>query len=491
MSKMNGIATILISVLAVSAGTGTAMPDNVIPDGVTCQKLQSYPVGLPAVGRLQPALPSVDKESWWSVGCETLDRGYSVFDDYKHLVSQTCAGYVRLQSGWGQTEKVRGQYDFTWLDEQVDYLLSQGVKPWLCLCYGNTLYLEDYGPADDVKHYPRKNNETMAGWCRYVDAVVKHFQGRVSMFELWNEPDLRKALTVADYSVFLKHTVRAVKQADPHAKVAAGVVSRPESPYIVEALRLLDNEGLAKQIDYVTFHAYFPNPDMIGDVAVELREKLRRYNPGIEVLQGEAGCPSIPMFDGGFSSREWDEVAQVKWDTRQMLTCFRSSIPSSVFTMVDYVYQSYFITYGMVKLDLQRRPVYLKPKFHGVRNIAGVVTADHSPSDKVKVLNADCEEEVTVIGLDKENRTVGYFLWFGGDVPSKHMERKNVTLDVVGARLKDPVYVDILTGKVYSLKGLLYRGTVVGDRTHFSGLPLWDAPILIIESDEIVIHKNR
>ena len=94
------IFTILFSVLALAADNGTAMPDNGIPDGVTCQKIQSYPVGLPLIGNLQPALPTIDRESWWSVGCETLDRGYSVFDDYKHLVSQTCVGYVRLQSGW-------------------------------------------------------------------------------------------------------------------------------------------------------------------------------------------------------------------------------------------------------------------------------------------------------------------------------------------------------------------------------------------------------
>jgi polar amino acid transport system substrate-binding protein len=45
-----------------------------------------------------------------------------------------------IQSGWQKTEKEKGKYDFSWLDEQVDNLLKRGLKPWLCLCYGNQIY---------------------------------------------------------------------------------------------------------------------------------------------------------------------------------------------------------------------------------------------------------------------------------------------------------------------------------------------------------------
>lgn len=49
---------------------------------------------------------------------------------------------MRIQSGWQRTEQEKGIYDFAWLDDIVDNLLKRGLKPWMCLCYGNELYDE-------------------------------------------------------------------------------------------------------------------------------------------------------------------------------------------------------------------------------------------------------------------------------------------------------------------------------------------------------------
>ena len=73
------------------------------------------------------------------IGFEKLDR--DVFDPEKAYDKLAAAGvkWARIQSGWAKTERERGVYDFAWLDSIVDNLLCRGVRPWICLCYGNGL----------------------------------------------------------------------------------------------------------------------------------------------------------------------------------------------------------------------------------------------------------------------------------------------------------------------------------------------------------------
>lgn len=92
------------------------------------------------VGRVTPK-KSVDiKKSKLGIGFEKLDR--NVFDPEKAYDKLALVGvkWVRIQSGWQRTEREKGVYDFAWLDSVVDNLIERGMKPWICLCYGNELY---------------------------------------------------------------------------------------------------------------------------------------------------------------------------------------------------------------------------------------------------------------------------------------------------------------------------------------------------------------
>jgi hypothetical protein len=80
------------------------------------------------------------KTSRWSIGGETLDRNYASYEAYKKYLGPLGAKRIRLQGGWAKCEKVKGQYDFEWLDNIVDDALSQGVSPWIQPSYGNPIY---------------------------------------------------------------------------------------------------------------------------------------------------------------------------------------------------------------------------------------------------------------------------------------------------------------------------------------------------------------
>ena len=101
------------------------------------------------------------------------------------------------------------------------------------------------------------------------------------------------------------------------------------------------------------------------------------------------------------------------------------------------------------------------------------------------IVYSSASREVTIKGIEKDGKVIGYFLWFGGRVPDDSLERELVDLTIEGACLEKPVYVDMLNGKVHSIGQCLSRGAAVGKKIRISGLPLWDAPVLIINRDEL------
>ena len=142
------------------------------------------------IGKIEPKNSKDIKRSKIGLGFEKLDR--DAFDPEKTYDKVAACGVklARIQSGWQKTEREKGVYNFAWLDSVVDNLLSRGVEPWICLCYGNDLYTEAaktvYGA---VGCPPIHTEEEKTAWANYVKATVEHFKNRIRYFEVWNEPD--------------------------------------------------------------------------------------------------------------------------------------------------------------------------------------------------------------------------------------------------------------------------------------------------------------
>ena len=104
---------------------------------VTLEKIRKMSSDLEPAGQLETRPAKAIRSNMWSVGCETMDRDYADWDQYKNLLGDLGATRGRLFSGWAKTEQEKGKYDFTWLDPQVREMAAMGVKPWICISYGN------------------------------------------------------------------------------------------------------------------------------------------------------------------------------------------------------------------------------------------------------------------------------------------------------------------------------------------------------------------
>ncbi len=476
---------ILLAVAAVLA-VATAFGQN-LKKSVTWDNIRNHPAPLPVIGELVTVPSSLDRPSFWSVGCETLDRDYADFDKFYQYMGETGVGYARLQSGWAKCEpKKKGKYDFAWLDHHVDGLISQGIHPWLCLCYGNPLYTDG---GHDLNARLFADGPIMDGWLKYVKAVVTRYKGKVTMYEVWNEPDGARdangkwvaGKNWADYALLFARTAKAIKEADPDAKIAAFGAFSIRTEYFKSGMERIAELGAADLVDYVTYHAYWAHPERIIPDVKRINDEIHAVNPNTVLLQGESGCPSRLDYGHAMCFKEWTEYSQVKWDLRHCLMNFSLGIPSSVFTMVDLNYKWMIQSFGLICTNLNSEPQYKRPKFYGIQHLTSTITADCAPCDAFRLGGSSIHEDITLIGVKKDDKAVGFLIWLSGEEPGSSLNRRLVDLTVYGQTLQDPVYVDLVTGYVHDFKGLEKRF----DGQHMSAFPIWDAPVLVVERSAV------
>lgn len=279
-------------------------------------------------------------DSFFGIGFEKLDR--NVFDPEKAYdkLAQIGVKLVRLQSGWARTEKEKGVYDFAWLDGIVDNLIARGMKPWICLCYGNALYT----PAAEkvfgaVGCPPIATPEERAAWAKYVTALTKHFRSRVSMYEVWNEPDggwcWKHGASGAEYGEFVIATAAAVRAGDPEAKVLGGSMCGSNWDWLDKVF----STGAGKVMDFFVYHGYSANELRQPERIREIRAILHCHGlDSLPLIQGETGSPSRDDGFGALRRGAWTQLRQAKVLLRLMFQHIALGVKfTSYFTTVDMI----------------------------------------------------------------------------------------------------------------------------------------------------------
>lgn len=453
------------------------------PYSVTWKNFNTYSTRLPEVGKLATKPADGTGDSRWSIGCETLDRDYADFSQFKKYVGPLGVGYARIQSGWAKCEPEKGKYDFAWLDEIVDGLNAQGVRPWMCLCYGNPLYGADRNLGSGLF----MTDEVMKAWRKYVRETVKHYGDRVVMWEIWNEPNLRSKNNPEIYAEMLIATAEEIRKVDKKAVIIGFGLSGVPLAWPREVMEILKARKKVDLIDMVSFHPYYPNPDFATTDIIALDSLMKSYSPKIKLFQGETGCPSILEYGHAMNHYEWSEYKQAKWDLRRMANDFNLEIMSNIFTMVDLQYDNMLQSFGLIRMNLLKKVVYLRPSYYAVQNMASLLTTEVFPFELE--VSHNCPREISIVGVkDDSGKAVGAMLWYSDQMPTDVLEKDNVNMVIKGLELNDPVYVEPITGKVHEMKSLILRGGKSGGDIRLTGFPMWDSPVFIMERKSVSLQ---
>ena len=391
-----------------------------------------------------------------------MDRDYADWDAFKALLPMLGARHGRLISGWAKTERVKGAYDFSWFDPHVREMAAMGVKPWICLAYGNPVWGCDSTLGARVKQVT-DNPEAFAAWLRYVAATVERYRDVVDEWEIWNEP-----FRQPEYPELFFKTAQVIRERQPEAKIfAAAINSLADTEQLLERLKAENAIGLC---DRVIYHPYDPNPDVsYAKLATPLQEFAHRYSPSIEIVQGESGCPSQLEYDHALNGIEWTEYSQAKWNLRRAI-----GDAVSCFAMIDFQYPWMLQSFGLVRSNASRAVVYRRPAFYAMRNVYSLFNAETKPVGVRAIERGG--QDILVAEFERGGKRLAFF-WKTGKVPSNDLSFDTIDLSGELDGAGGLVWVEMITGRVFALESA-------------ASVPLWDSPVLVCARDAVAYEPS-
>lgn len=448
------------------------------------------------------------KSSTFSIGFEKLDRG--LFDPEKAYdrAAELGVKWARIQSGWARTEKVKGVYDFEWLDSIVDNLLRRGIQPWMCLCYGNGLYDESAAKVFGAAGCPPvKTPEQKEAWFNYTAAVGEHFRSRISYYEVWNEPDgagcWKHGVNGVEYGEFIINTARGIRKSDPDAKIIANSCQH-RSDWLMDVI----STGAFEEMDAYSYHNYAP--DELDSVYWfrGLRTLCQTRKKDLKFIQGETGTQSRPGGAGSLEGMPWTPLRQAKFLSRRLLThMFEGVMINSYFSCVDMCealngvvsdkksYQD-FGYFGVLSAVFDENGIATgeytpKPSFRALQVLAAIFKEEFTMCDlpirKIPESTSpflrrqeDSWKELITKGFTKPNGSSAFVYWKPCELISTSYEA-STTFEVAGVS-GTPRLIDLLTGNVYEIPENLIERRKHGILV-FRNIPLRDFPLLLTFGD--------
>ena len=477
-------------------------------------------IDFPRIGTIRPRSAAEIGPSSWTLGCETLDRDFADWDEYKDYVAPLGLKTIRLQAGWAKCERVKGKYDFAWLDHIVDDAIARGLDPILETGYGNPVY-PGGGGFDLAGGFP-VSEEGLAGWDAWIDAMARHFAGRVRDWFMWNEPDIPPGdgsapKTPQDIATFNVRTARIVKRNIPGARIAGLSLAHNSPEFLEECIRALGAD--ASLFDWFIYHGYAEAPESSYENVEAQKGVVARLAPHARLRQGENGCPSEMAHCFALHRIPWSEFSQAKWDLRRMVGDLGHGVESSIFTICDFNHRGREINRkGLLRADEDHRVIGVKRAWYAVQNLASVFGGKEWTPTALRSVDLSLSAYGFKRGLDfapgapspgrADLRETPLFAFWThgrafvspaatGDAPGIHAPepdirvmpyerpgdsfetRPTVLEDMGGEPLSDPVWVDLLSGRVYAFPA--ENVVPCRDRVRYLDVPVYDSPCLLAE----------
>ena len=460
-------------------------------------------------GKIVPKNSAAVNRSRLGIGFEKLDRDAFDPENAYDKVAQLGIKWVRIQSGWAKTEKQKGIYDFEWIDSVVDNLIRRGLKPWICLCYGNGLYDEKankiYGAVGIPPIY---NEEDRTGWHNYVMAISEHFKNRVDYFEVWNEPDCWyswdfKYDIAEEYGKFVIDTSKALHEGNAEVKVIGGAWAARDIHWIDEAFAT----GMADYVDCISYHGYDMGLSLDNLKVDYLRAIINQYNPEIKLIQGEAGFQSRNDGAGELGGGAWTPEKQSKCLLRSLVfdlgqevlfssyfSCMdmREGLHGKVADRASYMDYAYF---GVLGADFDENGnaggTYTpKPSYYALQNLASLFSDDYIVQrlpiirqvlDSKRAMGKDCDDNTIIsVGFAKPNGSYALAYWNNTDCMHTSFES---TVSYASATMPDDIHItDPMSGIIYKLPENMIENKG-NNRILLKNIPILDYPLILTFGD--------
>lgn len=479
--------------------------------------------GLKKIGKIIPKNSSEIVASPFGIQAGTL------VDSLVARAAEIGVKWTRLGASWPAIESQKGVYDWTETDKAFDVALKNGITPFVTIGGGNKLYskLTTYDNPVEAEIYgykpepPIKDPVAMEAYLKFVRATIERYKDKIDYWEVWNEPNHRNYWgglpDGKEYGRLLAETAKLIRELDPDCKVIGGSMAGINPQFADDFLSM----GNDKLIDIISYHNYGAVPEERAYLAVELWDVINKYNPKLELWQGECGYTSHSSTRDFRGRAPWGLNIQAKWLLRQSFvdTYYCKATLSNYFKLVhtdgkgdmpkrtnlreiDKIFGyperggSRVKTKGVNEKCLLTNPeLNEKPGFYAYQNLCAIWQSGYKAH--VVKYNLDVLDQGIFYGIGKEddafpsiplvttfsdqvgNNLIAWWLPWNAQEYLPKLAKVKISLKEIA--FKDPVLLDLLDGLVYEPEN--YK--TENGNSEFNVLPLADYPLLIVERNTI------
>jgi hypothetical protein len=259
-----------------------------------------------------PSIPVFAQKPKLSAGNIPDGFGYNIhFIDAKagemEMLADAGATVIRTDFSWSGLEREKGVYDFSGHDRLTRSMEKQSkkIRPMYVISYRNKHYDQGLSPYTP---------EGRAAFVRWVSAAVTHFKGRRILWEMYNEPNLKRFWTPKPdpekYVQLALEVGRAIRSVAPDEIYTGPATAGIDFSFLESCFKA----GLLEYWDAVTVHPYRPAaPETVFEDYARLRYLIDQYAPSgkfVPIISGEWGYSSgWPTFNndiqGKMLPRQW------------------------------------------------------------------------------------------------------------------------------------------------------------------------------------------
>lgn len=232
-------------------------------------------------------------------------------------VGKTSASWLRVLIPWTLIEPAQGQYDWRQTDLVVNAAAARGLK-----VLGVIAYSPDWArDAGTTYSAPPRDPADYAGFAK---VVAQRYGGRISNWQLWNEPNLPQFFGFVPngapiYASLVRAAYPAIKAVQPSSTVVLAGFSRlPGNDAPPAYLQQLYGAGVRGSFDAAAAHPYvFPtglaaNPENgWSDVSALHDVMAGNGDGGKRIWMTEFGAPTSEGGDGVSQQEQAKQITDV------------------------------------------------------------------------------------------------------------------------------------------------------------------------------------
>lgn len=144
-------------------------------------------------------------------------------------------------------------------DAWIDFLNQNGIEVALVLNFWDKANHPDGWPPEVESRFTTE--EEFVRYLEYVRFVVTHFKGRITYYDLWNEPDNNGSriqyIEPTNFIELIRRTAPVIHEIDPEAKIMVGSVSYLSRSFTQDYLFQLVGSDVMPLIDVIAWHPMF------------------------------------------------------------------------------------------------------------------------------------------------------------------------------------------------------------------------------------------